>query len=116
MASKYMSARISQVAQHKASLESSRPEQQLRLLLAHVRILDIIEQNEAALYENEAPTKSPSKTRAPEYERKRPCKPSRESLVIEKEAFDLLFEYIVPSSDDSPPSSPEESEFEEWYA
>lgn len=111
-----MSARISRVAQRKASHESSRPEQQLRRLLAHVRILDSIEQNEAIFYETETPSKSSSRTRAPEYERKRPCKPSRETPVTEKEAFDLLFEYIVPSSEESPPSSPDESEFEEWYA
>lgn len=117
VSSRHMSAHISRVAHRKASIESSRPKQDLRLLLAHVRILDSLEQQEAELYETQSPTKSKSTTRGPEYERKRPSQPTRrESPPTEKEAFDLLFEYVVPSSEDSPPTSPEESSFEEWYA
>lgn len=105
-----MSAHIGRVARRKATRESSRPEQDLRLLLAHVRILTHIEHNEPELYGQEQSPTSHTSSRGPEYERKRPDKSRQETQSVEKHDYDALFEYIVPSSE----ISVEEIDDYEW--
>lgn len=97
--SRELSAHIGRVARRKAIRESSRGEQSLRLLLAHVRIIDHIE-SEAALYdEAQSPTSPSPATRGPEYERVRPCKASQRHPSVETFNIESYFAYVVPVSE-----------------
>jgi len=118
-------ARLTVVARRKAAKECNRPEHDLRLLLAHVRILDILEHTAAELsdhsddeHEAEVHASLPIQ-HGPEYERKRPKHPKRVSKTAEDELDELFdFEY------DSQPKvaaaatlvSVEEVEIEDWDA
>jgi len=88
------------LARTKAAKECNRPEHDLRLLLAHVRMLDILEHNSAELSdhsdhsdeEHEEQAASP-RQHGPEYERIRPYHPKRASKDADKDELEELFDF-----------------------
>lgn len=114
------------LARTKAAKECNRPEHDLRLLLAHVRILDILEHTSAELsdhsddeHEAQAQVATPCQ-HGPEYERKRPYHPKRVSKNAEQDELADLFghEYDGHPKAATTPTlvSIEEVEIEDWDA
>lgn len=93
------SRQLTALARGKAQRECSRGDHDLRLLLAHIKILDQLEHNAAEVYETENRRKSEKSQvqHSQEYERKRPNLHKRESSAVsEKDELDELF--IAPST------------------
>ncbi|KAK5942709.1 hypothetical protein PMZ80_005275 [Knufia obscura] len=114
---------LTTLARSKVSKESNRQEHDLRLLLAHVRILDTLEHSAAELSdhsddEHEAQASS-TMQHGPEYERQRPRHPKRVSKDTEKELEDMFeLEYDGQSQVATTATrvSVEEVEIEDWDA
>ena len=113
------------VARKKAAKECNRPEHDLRLLLAHVRILDILEHTAAELsdhsddeHEVQVQASSPIQ-HGPEYERQRPKHPKRVSKTPEDqldELFDFAYDGQPKVAASATLVSIEEVEIEDWDA
>lgn len=89
---------VRSMARVKAMRESARPEHDLRLLLAHVNLLDKLDHNEAEFNSQPASRQRSSV----EYERKRPNHRRRESHQYtdddEKDTYDSYHTAVVTSA------------------
>lgn len=97
---------LTALARGKAQRECSRGDHDLRLLLAHIKILDQLEHSAAEVYERETKRKSqstPPAAQHQEYERKRPNLHKRENAAVSrKDELDELF--VPPSTISSAPA------------
>ena len=111
------------VARRKAARECNRPEQDLRQLLAHVKMLDILERNETESSDSsddEPEHFLPSEKRQLEFERLRPSLPRERSKTTKHGELEASFQ----GEHNGQPSvamsaamvSVEEVEIEDWDA